>query len=268
MKQVVPRGTSGRTARSVAVAAAIGAGAVVRHHYGRASNVRYKGKGNLVTQADLDSERTILDVLHREFPEHGIVSEERSPKFAGSSCVWYVDPLDGTTNFAFGLPCFAVSVALVDNGEPLLAVIYDPLRRELFVAQRGHGATLNGQRIYASSKDGHETVMAAFDLGYDEQARQHAMAVAAKLRPEVMSLRLIGSAVLGQAYVACGRFDLYFHRFLYPWDVAAGQLLVREAGAFACDWSGEPATIESRTLIAANANLTRLVCSLPEPSAV
>lgn len=257
MNDSLPRGTSGRTARQVAVQAAREAGRIVRRQFGLAQTVGHKGRGNIVTQTDLLSEQSILGLLQREFPAHGILSEE-SPAIDGPSRYrWVVDPLDGTLNFASSLQHFAVSIALVADAEPVLGVVYDPMRRELFVAERGRGATLDGRRIDVGDKADLGTAIGGFDLGYDEDGRRLAMAAAVAVRPVIQSLRLMGSAVLGQAYVACGRFDLYFHHFLFPWDVAAAQILLREAGALVTAWDGRPATIDSRALVAANPNLHR-----------
>jgi len=257
MSSILPRGSSGRTARRIAVQAAREAGRIVRRQFGVAQTVGHKGRGNIVTETDLLSEQTILGLLRQEFPEHGILSEESPAVASTSPYVWVVDPLDGTLNFASQLQHFAVAIALVADGAPVLGVVYDPLRRELFVAERGRGATLDGRPLRVGDREDLGTAIGGFDLGYDEEGRGQALAAAVALRPAIQSLRVMGSAVLGQAYVACGRFDLYFHRFLFPWDVAAAQVLLREAGALATAWDGRPATIHSRALIAANPDLHR-----------
>lgn len=251
----LPPGKSGRTARAVAVSAARSAGAIIRNQFGRSKVVGQKGRGNFVTQTDLLAEKTILEELRHEFPDHGIISEESPAVSADAHYVWIIDPLDGTTNFATGLPIFAVSIALVVDGQPALGVVYDPTHRDLFVAEKGRGCTLRGRRVTLGDKTDLGRAVGGFDLGYDEEARGRAMAVATAVRPRIQTLRLIGSAVLGQAYVACGRFDLYFHHYLYPWDLAAGQLLLREAGALVTEWAGTPAGVHSRTLVAANPRL-------------
>lgn len=257
MKSYLPVGASGRSARQIAVQAAREAGGIIRQQFRLAKSVTFKGRGNIVTQTDLLAERTILGILRQEFPAHSILSEE-SPAISGSAgFLWVVDPLDGTMNFASGLQHFAVSIAMLSEGDPILGVVYDPMRRELFVAERGCGATLNGRRINVSEKDDLGVAIAGCDLGYSEDGRKRALDAAVSLRPAIQTLRIMGSAVLGQAYVACGRIDLYFHQYLFPWDVAAGQLLLTEAGAVATEWDSRPVTIESRGLVAANAALHR-----------
>jgi fructose-1,6-bisphosphatase/inositol monophosphatase family enzyme len=251
MEGQLPRGRSGRSARAIAIAAARAAGTIVRNQFGVAKTVAYKGRGDIVTQADLLAEQSILELLRSEFPDHGLLSEESPQVITPSPFTWVIDPLDGTMNFSMGLPLFAVAIALTFKGEPVLGVVFEPMRRELFVAEKGRGATLGGQRISVSQKDNLDVAIGGFDLGYHEDSRRVVMAAASRLRPQIQTLRLIGSAVLAQAYVACGRFDLYFHRYLFPWDIAAARILLIEAGALVTNWDGGATTMHDRALIAA-----------------
>jgi myo-inositol-1(or 4)-monophosphatase len=180
------------------------------------------------------------------------MSEESHASVSVKGYTWVIDPLDGTNNYVFGIPFFCVNIALVKDNDVLLGVTYDPLTREMFHAISGGGAYLNGRAIHVAKKQSLEKGLVGFDIGYNVGKSEMTLGLARTLRAKVHSLRVLGSASLGLAYVASGRFDLYFHPYLYPWDVASGVLLVSEAGGLVTDWSGRSAGIMDQEFIAGN----------------
>lgn len=236
----------------VAIEVANGAGKILVDHFHSNKSVKQKSRGNLVTEVDALSEKYILNRLAIEYPHHLVLSEETHFSTAVSGYTWIVDPLDGTNNYVFGIPHFGVNIALVNNDEILLGITYDPMKHELFHAEKGEGAYLNGVHLRVSQIDLLKDAAVGFDLGYNDTEGMNMLDVANKLWGRVHCLRMMGSAALGLAYVACGRMSLYFHRFIYPWDIAAGILLVREAGGEVVDWNGKKAGFRSEKLIASN----------------
>ncbi|MFQ5878928.1 MAG: inositol monophosphatase family protein, partial [Dehalococcoidia bacterium] len=256
----LPTSATGKTALAVARRCARVAAAIIMGGLGspQQRQVRFKGRGNIVTPADIEAERAILDILAAEYPGHAVLSEETASVTEadpGSAAMplgwlWVVDPLDGTRNYASGIPSFCVNVALCYCGEPLLALTYEPARREEFLARKGGGTFVNGRLVQASGKESVKASVLAFDMGYDDGRAQHMLALINALWPGMQSLRIPGSAALGLAYAACGRYDLFVHHYLFPWDVAAGILLVREAGGTITDRDGGPIAIHSHGVIA------------------
>ena len=246
---------SGLTPLEVARRAVMAAGEVAVSRFGRPQKVESKSRGNLVTEADKLAEKAMIDIVRQEYPQHNIVSEESEPSLSGSGYTWFFDPIDGTNNYYFGLPFFAMTASLARGEEILLGLVYDPLRRELFWAEKGKGAFLNDSPISVGRRTKLEAAFIGFDLGYSQEQRQEALRVARRLWIEMYTLRVLGSAALGLAYVAAGRFDLYFHRFLYPWDLTADILLINEAGGLVTDWDGKLAGVRSTQVIAANSTL-------------
>ncbi len=246
----LPSSRSGRDPLEIATQAAKESGAILRDHHYREKQIESKGKRNLVTEVDLLSEKNILGILQKEFPEHSILCEESGKNEKSSEYQWIVDPLDGTTNYAFGIGHFCVSIALARNDEALLGVIYDPLKDELFRAQKGKGAFLNDSPISVAHRRDLQTKVIGFDLGYSDTESKKMLSRATELWYPEITFRLMGSAALGITYVACGRMDMYFHRCIYPWDIAAAVLLIREAGGEITDWEGNPATVRNNQVIA------------------
>jgi fructose-1,6-bisphosphatase/inositol monophosphatase family enzyme len=246
----LPVSTSGRTAAQVAELCADTAGALLRERFLQAHTVYTKGRGNIVTETDLAAEQAVREILEREYPDHDFLGEETATTEASGSWLWVIDPLDGTRNYASGIPHFCFNLALCLAEQPVLALTHDPIRDERFFAVRGGGAFLNGQPIRASEKARVRDSLLSLDLGYEDQRGKRALELMAEIFPAMDGLRISGSAALGLAYAAAGRFDLYVHHFLYPWDVAAGILLVREAGGAVTDRDGGPASIRSEGVIA------------------
>lgn len=248
----IPTARSGRKPLEIAMQAARDAGEIIADGFTREKNVRVKGQGNLVTDADILSEKLILERLRADYPDFGIISEESERLVSRNGYTWLVDPLDGTNNYSFGLPFFTVCIALAQGDQILLGLTYDPLRKELFCAVAGEGAYLNDQPIAVSSRTDLKAGLIGFDIGYEMGKGQEVLEIARMLRPRVFSYRVLGSGALAIAYVACGRLDIYMHRRLYPWDIASGRLLVEEAGGTVTDWHGKPLGVESREIVAGN----------------
>lgn len=249
----LPLSRGGRSALEVAVEAAVAAGRLLLQHYSWEKKIEYKaGRANIVTDVDLLADKAILEALQAEYPDHNILSEESAETARGSSYTWIIDPIDGTNNYTFGIPLFCVTLALAHDGEVLLGVTYDPLREELFYAIEGMGAFLNGNPISASRRASVKASLIGCDLGYISEAGRQMIDIIRGLWPDLHGFRVMGSAALGLAYVACGRLDLYVHPWLYPWDIAGGILMVNESGGKITDWKDQPATIHSQRIIASN----------------
>lgn len=215
------------------------AGALIRQAASRRSagdhSFELKGEHDLVTETDRASERLILDRLQAHFPSHAIIAEESGGNRGSSEYCWYVDPLDGTTNFAHGFPVFNVTLALERAGEVVCGVILDPTRDEVFTAEAGAGAFLNGRRIGVSRASRIEDSLAA--TGFPSRKRHQNVNIHFYYQLAMLShgVRRAGAAAIDLAYVACGRLDLFWEFTLNPWDMAAGVLLVREAGGTVSD---------------------------------
>ena len=248
----LPIGSSGRTAKEVAVAAVGLAERVIVSGYSKVQRFKYKGRRDVVTDTDVASENAILNLIRAEFPDHGILAEESGTSEEQADFQWVIDPLDGTFNYSQAIPVFCTSIALAYRGEVILGVIKDPLRRELYLAVKGQGATLNGRPMRVSTKTDISNAAIGFDLGYNEALRKKALEQAAILLPMAGTLRLFGSAALSLALTAAGKYDVFYHHWLFPWDLAAGVLLVTEAGGCITDWEGNPVTLGTRDVLASN----------------
>jgi myo-inositol-1(or 4)-monophosphatase len=239
-----------------AIEIAVRAGDVLRRRLGHIAEVHHKGAVDLVTAADREAETLILEGLRARFPHHGVVAEESGEHVGGADFVWYVDPLDGTTNFVHGLPHFAVSIALVADAVLAAGVVHDPMRQETFHASRGHGAFLNGERMKVSPVRtlGEALVATGFPYQRGRSVARHVPAFERVLR-HAQGVRRAGAAALDLAYVACGRFDGYWESLLQPWDTAAGSLLVEESGGRVTDYRGAQPAIAHREILATNGHL-------------
>jgi myo-inositol-1(or 4)-monophosphatase len=211
-----------------------------------------KGEYDLVTETDRASEQLIVSRLRSHFPSHSIVAEEGGGGEGASDYRWYVDPLDGTTNFAHGFPVFNVTLALEHAGELVCGVIIDPTRDEVFAAESGAGAYLNGRRIHVSQAARLEDALSA--TGFPSRKRHQNVNVHFYYQLAMLShgVRRAGAAAIDLAYVACGRLDLFWEFSLNPWDMAAGVLLVREAGGSVTDMHGGPFNIRGQHVLADN----------------
>jgi myo-inositol-1(or 4)-monophosphatase len=240
------------------------AGAQLRGFYATGVTTEYKGAADLVTVADRTAEKLIRERLSVAFPEHGIYGEEGTRERLDGEFRWYVDPLDGTTNFAHAVPHFCVSLGLEqrpaglsqgEDGALVAGVVYDPMRDEMYVAERGKGAWLNGKRIHAT-----ETAALAESLvatGFPSQKRHKSPNIHFYQEFTLRShgVRRLGSAALDLAYVAAGRYEAFWEFNLNPWDTAAGILLVEEAGGKVTDFSGKKYRLDSREILASNGRI-------------
>ena len=206
------------------------AGALLKDFFSRRIGYEYKGDVDLVTEADRNSEKLIIERIRAQFPDHDIMGEEGGRRETGSAFRWYVDPLDGTTNFAHSFPHFAVSIALAYEAQVIVGVVYDPLRDELFSVERDGTPTRDGAPIHCSTRDDLATALVGTGFGYDADVRRAQAAVAAALLPDVRDLRRLGSAAIDLCWTACGRLDAYYEHGLNAWDLAAGRLLCERAG--------------------------------------
>lgn len=238
-----------------AIHAARTAGAIIRKGWGQTHHVTLKGATNPVTETDRAAEDAILEILRAATPTFGILAEESQEFIGAADARWVIDPLDGTVNYTHHFPYFAVSIALERAGQSELGVVYDPLLDQLFVAARGRGAYLNDKPIHVSAAATWAESVVATGFPYDVWETGHNLAELAQVTRRAQTVRINGCAALDLAYVACGRLDAYWDSGLYPWDVAAGHLLITEAGGVVTFHGGDPRLFESQLMIAANAQL-------------
>ncbi len=230
------------------------AGEILRAGYQREHQIHYKGVIDLVTEVDHQSEAYLLNEIGRLFPGHHIVSEESGVINGDLQALWYVDPLDGTVNYAHHIPIFCVSIAFAWQGMVRLAAVYDPLRDEMFTAERGKGAFLNGRPIHPSAVTDLQHSLLVTGFPYDAwNTPQDNFANFVKMAKKCQGVRRLGSAALDACYVAAGRFDGYWELSLKPWDVAAAGLIAEEAGAIVTNMNGEADYLSSPQSILAAA---------------
>ena len=230
---------------------AYSAGEILQEWWPKAKNVKQKGINDIVTNVDMESEKYIRDQIASYFPEHGIYGEEESGDDPQQGYVWIIDPVDGTRNYAWGIPFFSLVIALAKDGEIITGVNYDPLHGEMFHAAKRKGAYLNENEIKVSRTESLEGSILGMDLAYeDEKGTIDMLNAVAKLWPRLKTTRIMGSSALGLSYVAAGRTDIYFHHQLQPYDQAAGLLLVEEAGGIVTDRQGIRAGLYSNGIIA------------------
>ncbi|HEX2098512.1 MAG TPA: inositol monophosphatase family protein [Rubrobacteraceae bacterium] len=246
----------------VAIAAAEAAGEVLRSGFGQQQEVRYKGETDLVTEADERAEQAIEEILRGAFPEYGILAEESGELAGEGEARWIVDPLDGTTNYAHELPIFAASVALERAGEVVVGVVYDPMAQEIYAAERGSGATLNGQPIEVSDTDELIQALLASSFSSDREDISASLDLFGKFADRTQGVRQLGASALDLCYVAAGRLDGCYERGFSAWDVAAGILILEEAGGRATDYQGDEFDLQSQEVVASNGPLQASLVSV------
>jgi len=236
--------------------AARDAGAILSAEMARPKQISYKGDVDLVTETDKRSEELIVARIRNHFPQHAIVAEEGGEgSVAKSRHTWHVDPLDGTTNFAHGYPCVAVSIGLLEDGDPLVAAVFNPFANEMFSAARGEGAFLNHKPICVSTVEKLSRSLLATGFPTDKVARSTNIHYYWGYTLRTHGIRRDGSAALDLCSVACGRFDAFWEFGLKSWDTAAGALIVREAGGTVTDMSGRPFHPGDREILATNGRI-------------
>ena len=240
-------------AREVAVEAACSAGGILRRRMDSIREIRHKSAVDIVTDVDLQSEQEILSALLKAFPTHTVLGEEGGARLGSDARYrWIVDPLDGTTNYAHGFPFFCVSIGLEVDGQMALGVAYAPSLDELFVAEAGHGATVDDEPIHASSTADLSQALLATGFPYDRTEFPRALRSFEVLSLRSQAVRRAGSAVLDLCYVACGRLDGYWEHQVKPWDMAAGSLMVVEAGGAVSATDGSPFSVDGGQVLASN----------------
>jgi myo-inositol-1(or 4)-monophosphatase len=240
----------------IAVKSVLKAGEALRRGFGTSYKISSKeGRNNLVTEYDHISEKIIIDIIKEKYPDHSFLAEESG--ITGTNLKdrinWIIDPLDGTVNFAHNIPLFSISIAAELNGELLVGVVYHPMLDELFIAENGAGTTLNGRKLEVSRTDDHLSSILVTGFPYNVSANpSHCIEHFVSIVQKGIPVRRLGSAALDLAYVAAGRFDGFWEIDLHPWDVAAGVLLVREAGGNVTQYNKEPYSVRDKSILATN----------------
>jgi myo-inositol-1(or 4)-monophosphatase len=235
---------------------ALRAGELLKEGLDRPHEVRYKGAIDLVTEMDVAAEKLILSAIASTYPDHAVLAEESGESQpASSGYKWVVDPLDGTTNYAHGLPIYCVSIGLEQDGEPLLGVIYAPSLGELFSAERGKGATFNDRPMRVSTTKEVSKGLLVTGFPYDVQVKSTNLAHFGSFIHEAQAVRRLGSAAIDMAWTAAGRFDGFWEPRLAAWDMCAGSVLVTEAGGRVTRYDGSPFSIYGREVLATNGHL-------------
>ncbi len=240
------------------------AGNILLEKFGRKIEIYKKGDIDLVTEADLASEKHIIDRVKTHYPQHSILAEESGEAvlIGDSKWKWIIDPLDGTTNYAHGYPCFCVTLAVEHKGEIVIGVSYDPTRDEMFSAEKGNGASLNNKSISVSEANKLSDSLLVTGFPYDVSKRDNFAGNFTNMLLKSRAVRRDGSAAIDLAYVACGRFDGFWEEGLNPWDMAAGVLLVEEAGGKISYYDGSKFSIYKSPLCASNGSIHEEILSV------
>jgi len=231
------------------------AGIIALKHFRKANKVSFKSRQDILTVADTEVERLILREISNKFPEHAILAEESGKHRGASNYMWVIDPIDGTVNYAAGLPCFAISIGLAYKEQPILGVVYDPYLNEFMYAEKGKGAYINGKKIRIGTEKKLINSLVATDLGHKRS--KHIVKRVKALLPITRAVRIMGSASRGLVDVALDRVQAYLHNDVQPWDVAASYIIIREAGGNIINFKGKPWELYDRTIIASNETLSK-----------
>jgi myo-inositol-1(or 4)-monophosphatase len=250
--------------KRIAIRAAYRAGKILNGHFGHVKQLAKKGVIDLVTEADLEAEQSIIATIRDVFPNHDILAEESGNSGKGGPNLWIIDPLDGTTNFAHNLPIYAVSIAYAQNDTIMLGLVFNPNRGELFLATRGQGASLNGQPIHVSStcKLNDSLLVTGFPYTITTRDPRLTLARFERCLKSSQGVRRLGSAALDLCWVACGRFEGFWEENLKPWDTAAGLCIVEEAGGKVTNYEGHPYKIGDWQILATNSHVHREMVGL------
>ena len=242
--------------KKIAIQSALKGGDILRRYRGKVRNIEYKGVVNLVTKADRLSEDRIIKIIQKNFPEHNILTEESKGYEKKSDYKWIIDPLDGTTNYAHGFPVYCISIALEREGEIILGVVYNPVLKELFVAEKNKGALLNDKRICVSKTRELSKSLLATGFPYDiRESHINNLNHFRNFALTSQAVRRAGSAALDLCYLAKGIFDGFWELKLSPWDTAAGILMVKEAGGKVTNFSGKKFSIYEKDILATNGKI-------------
>jgi myo-inositol-1(or 4)-monophosphatase len=251
---------------TVARNAAVEAGKILTSLFGKLKHIDKKGEIDLVTEADIQSEKAILEILRQNFPGDRILTEESGKIDNPSERLWLIDPLDGTTNYAHSFPFFAVSIALQVEGEIVLGIVFNPILNEFFEAVKGGGALLNGMTIGVSHAETLKDSLLATGFPYSiYKEHKEVVDIFTRMMVKAQGVRRPGSASIDLCYVACGRFDGFWEQDLKPWDTAAGSLIVREAGGMISDYKGDAYSPFLKTVVAANPHIFKEMLKILNP---
>jgi len=257
--------------KEVLTNAAKKAGTIIHQRFQGTFGITHKeGVNNLVTEVDKEAEAAILTTIRERFPEHGILTEEAGSFLKPSDYQWIIDPIDGTVNFAHGIPLCCVSIAVKYKDEIILGMVYNPMMNELFFAEKGKGAFLNDRPVRVSEKTDFSRafLVTGFPYEWPADAREHPLRVFDRFVMQGLPVRRLGSAALDLCWVACGRFDGFWEYNLQPWDVAAGYLMVTEAGGRVTDFDNRPAGISGKQTLATNGHIHEEMLRLIRPGAL
>jgi myo-inositol-1(or 4)-monophosphatase len=245
-----------RNALHVAVGAAMQAGRAIMEGYGKALQIEAKQHHDFVTEVDKSSEAAIIKYIHRAFPDHEILAEESGKHENVNACRWIIDPLDGTTNFIHGMPMFAVSIALEVEGILTAAAVYEPVRKELFTAEKNKGAFLNGRKISVSTVSDKSRCLLATGFPFrNYELLDEYLQIFKSFMTQVSGVRRPGSAALDLCYLACGRYEGFWELNLKPWDIAGGTLIIQEAGGTITDFAGRNDFLYRGNVIGSNSKI-------------
>jgi len=249
--------------RRIGIAAAYKGAKILNAKFGRITQIRKKGVIDLVTEADIESEKAIIETIRNAFPDHGILAEESGMTEGDPGQYWIIDPLDGTTNFAHGVGLFCISIAFATADGVVCGIILNPISGELFTAMKGQGAALNGSPIKVSGIRSLEESLLVTGFPYNvRDMLQSVLPRVSRCLTASQGLRRLGSAALDLCYVACGRFEAFWEENLKPWDTAAGLLIAGEAGAVSTDFSNQPFTLEKKELLTSNGKIHQEMLNL------
>ena len=249
--------------QQVGIKAAYRAGRVLNHHFGQLEQVNKKGAIDLVTIADIDSEKTIIDTIQAKFPDHTILAEESGLAQGDAHATWIIDPLDGTTNYVHGLGIFAVSIAFAKENRIVMGIVFNPITGELFTAIDGQGSKLSNHPIHVSDTETVSDSLLVTGFPYTmKNDEEKLIRRFSRCLADAQGVRRMGSAALDLCYVACGRFDGYWEENLKPWDTAAGMLIARESGGVVTEFNAEPFQIENDQILATNGKIHQEMIAL------
>lgn len=236
----------------VAKKSAIEAGKILLERFGKTHQIKYKSEKDIVTEADLEAEKTIISIIREKYPDHNFYGEESGKSNTNSEYVWIIDPLDGTNNYAYGLPLFGLSIALYKNNKPVLGVISIPLENEVYYAVKGGGAFLNDKKVTVSDRKELKYLMTFFHWG---RITEDVTIKMEELNKQLFHIRNLGAATIHFSHIIKGTADVWFdYKSVMPYDIAAGCLIVEEAGGKVTDFDGNPWTIETKKLLVTNGN--------------
>ena len=250
-------------AKRVGIEAIYSGARVLRNHFGRIAQISQKGAFDLVTEADTESEKQIMETILKAFPDHAVLAEESGVNKGSAEYQWLIDPLDGTTNYVHQLPFFTIAIALAVHDKIELGLVLNPMDGELYSAIAGDGAALNGKPINVSSTASVSDSLLVTGFPYDfNEIVEPAMKRFGVCQQASQGVRRLGSAALDMCYLACGRFDGFWEQNLKPWDKAAGAIIAAEAGAVITDFSNQPFSINQKEILVTNGRIHQEMLSL------